>query len=83
VADHEGTLTVGPGRECDRRYAIERLGAAERERVRAALVHERVEHLSGRAPTTGRRECVRTLVDPVDTGALESRAGHTESIAPL
>jgi hypothetical protein len=51
VERDEFALTVGAVCGREPRYPLERAGAPERERVRAALGQQGVEHLSHRDPT--------------------------------
>ena len=55
VEGDELALPVGPVRGREPRHPVERAGAPERERVRAAIGQQGVEHLSHRDQTPRRR----------------------------
>ena len=67
----EPTLTLGPVCGREPRYPVERAGASERERVRAALGQQGVERLSHRNQTTRRR---------VDQPGVHPVAGCQEAV---
>ena len=71
VERDEFALTVGAVCGREPRYPVERAGAPERERVRAALGQQGVEHLPHRNQTTCRR---------VDQPGVHPVAGRQEAV---